>query len=378
MIQLRYDNLLKNLRRIRGPIGLDIGHNSIKMIQLAVESDKPVLLAAAQKNIVPCPNKDSAAYTEQIINTIKQMLEEDRFEGNKVVSCVSNSDLQIKSLRVDTTATEEIEKSLREEAAGRFGLNPETDEIRYMIAGSVRQGEEVKNELIVFAVNGDALRRHIEMLQKAGLEPVGIDAIPCALFRSVNHTFRRKEDKDMSCVLLDIGSRHTTVLIGKDEEILFAKQIPIAGEHINAKIASRLGITPEEAIMLRLQLRKPETDETMDTATRQAIIDSMHSVIDELAREVSLCFRYYAVTFRGKRPGKAIFAGGEAYEGTLLNALKRHLGVDIEVTEPLRGFDLSRVGFPDDKRGQLCEWTVAVGLGMKGIKALAGHGNERH
>jgi hypothetical protein len=33
-------------------------------------------------------------------------------------------------------------------------------------------------------------------------------------------------------------------------------------------------------------------------------------VAEELAKEISLCFRYYTVTFRGKRVEKAIFTGG--------------------------------------------------------------------
>jgi Tfp pilus assembly PilM family ATPase len=80
--------------------------------------------------------------------------------------------------------------------------------------------------------------------------------------------------------------------------------------------------------------------------------------------------RYYTVTFRGKRVERAIFAGGEAYENILLNVLRRQLTVEIEVAQPLRGFDLSsegaHVNFDSDRRGLLCEWAVAVGLGLKG------------
>ena len=61
----------------------------------------------------------------------------------------------------------------------------------------------------------------------------------------------------------------------------------------------------------------------------------------ELAREISLCFRYYTVTFRGRHVDRVIFAGGEAYENILLNVLRRQLAVDVEVAQPLRGFDMT-------------------------------------
>ena len=47
-------------------------------------------------------------------------------------------------------------------------------------------------------------------------------------------------------------------------------------------------------------------------------------------------------------------------------ALRRQLAVDIEIAQPLRGFDLSKVNFNDERRGGLmCEWAIAVGLSLK-------------
>jgi type IV pilus assembly protein PilM len=191
--------------------------------------------------------------------------------------------------------------------------------------------------------------------------------MPCALFRSLQRSLRRTADQEKANVFVEIGESYTVVVIGRAGEIIFAKQIGIASEQINRQIATRLGIGLDEAMHLRSKLRnEPETRE-IEPATRQVVVDSMYSVIDELAREISLCFRYYSVTFRGQRPSQVVFAGGEAYEETLINAIKRHLGVEIEITEPLRGFDISNVRFPGDKRSMLCEWAVAAGLCLKGL-----------
>ena len=94
----------------------------------------------------------------------------------------------------------------------------------------------------------------------------------------------------------------------------------------------------------------------------------MSNSIEALAHEISLCFRYYAVTFRGQRPTQAAFAGGEAYESALIDALRRHLGVEICVAEPLRGFDLTHASFDRRPNSQMCEWAIAVGLALRGIE----------
>ncbi|MHC4423484.1 MAG: cell division FtsA domain-containing protein, partial [Planctomycetota bacterium] len=208
--------------------------------------------------------------------------------------------------------------------------------------------------------------------------------IPCALFRNFERSLRRQKDRENTVVFVDVGSRFTTVVFGRGGEISFVKQIPIGGEKFNREIAAKLGVSIDEAEVLRGKLRmersgscphlqgtgpqKSASEDLLDASTRQVMVDAIGAVAEELSREVSLCFRYYTVTFRGKRVERAVFAGGEAYENILLNVLRRQLTVEIEVAQPLKGFDMISVNFDSDRRGLLCEWAVAVGLSLKGWK----------
>ena len=375
---------LKN-RSLR-PIGLDIGHSSVKMIQLAMNGGQTSVIAAGKARIDAGINGDDQARRSFIISAIKRMLDEGSFRGRNVVSCLPNDGLKITSLRLAETGTEEIEQALKKEVVQRFGLNPDKDAMDYMLAGDIQQGDEIKNELILFAADNETIKSHIEMLEEACAIPVAIDTVPCALFRSFERSLRRQEDKERTLVFVDVGSRWTVVVFGRGGEISFVKQIPIGGERFSDEIAAKLGINVSQAQMLRDKLRmerglyvsqpgpveqaSDNNAQRLDTATRQVIVDAISAVAEELAREISLCLRYYTVTFRGKRVERAFFTGGEAYENILLNVLKRHLTVEIEVAQPLRGFDLSsegaHVNLDSDRRGLLCEWAVAVGLSLKG------------
>jgi len=363
------------------------------MIQLAVNGGHISVLAAGKVRIDAGINGDGAERRSFIISAIKQMLAEGNFRGRNVVSCLPNDRLKITSLRLAEAETGEIEQALRKEVAQRFGLDPDKDAVNYMLAGNVRHGDEIKNELILFAADNEAIKDHIEILEEAQLKPVAIDTIPCALFRSFERSLRRQEDRERTVVFVDVGSRFTTVVFGCGGVISFVKQIPIGGEKFNREIAAKLGVNINEAEVLRGKLRMerstsverdhwvPSRDsmeqpnETngeltgqggLDASTRQVMVDALSCVAQELAREISLCFRYYTVTFRGSRVERAIFAGGEAYENILLNVLRRQLTVEIEVAQPLRGFDMMNINFDSDRRGLLCEWAVAVGLSLKG------------
>ncbi len=410
------------------PIGLDIGHSSIKMIQLEVKGGYRNVVAAAKTDIDPGLNGDKEARRSFVVSAVKRMLADGDFRGRNVVSCLSNDSLRISNLRLGRTDTERIEQAVKKEMQPRFGLDPDKDIVDYIVAGDVRHGDEIRSELILLAVDSETVKDHIDMLTEAGLRLVAVDAIPCALFRGFERLLQRQEDKEQTTVFVDVGGRFTTVVFGRAGEISFIKQVPIGGERFNQEVAAKLGVDISGAQTLRRTLRaerlagagswgltcdktdgdnqtQQEQDgapelalpqvraedsfgvdsenpcdflrkqeqgfdgirQRLDTSTRQAVVDAVSVVAEELAKEISLCFRYYTVTFRGKRVERTVFAGGGAYEDILLNVLRRRLTVEIEMAQPLKGFNLMNVDFDGDRRGLLYEWAVAVGLSLKGL-----------
>ena len=361
MIQSILDILFKSKSY---PIGIDIGYDFVRMIQLG-RAGEVIRVEAAEQELLD-PQIDDGMRRESIVRAIRDMLSRGRFLGRQAVSCLPGDSLKIKSLRQESTDADQIEEIIYGDVAQRFGLDPDKDEIRYLVAGNVYQGEEIKNEVIFFGMNRIHLTEHMSLLESAGLDPVAIDAMPCALFRSFQRTLRRQEDREVVSVLVNLDRHYTTVIIGKGATVALVKQIPLAENHLNQKIAEVLGIQPSEVAGLIGKLREPES-ETIDSLTCRSITEAMSQTIETLAREISLCFKYYAVTFRGQRPSEVVFAGGNLYEAALMESLGQQLNVDIEVAEPLRGFDLSRATFDRRPNSQMGQWAVAVGLALKGL-----------
>jgi type IV pilus assembly protein PilM len=409
-------------RRGLRPIGLDIGRNSIKMIQLATNGGHIGILAADKVRVEA--NGNGGKGRGFVISAIKRMLAEGNFCGRDVVSYLPNDRLKITSVRLAETETDKIKQALRMEVGERLGLDPDRDVINYLVAGNVQDGGRSKNELILFAASDETIRSHIEMLEEAQLRPVAIDTVPCALFRCFERSLRREEDREQTVVFVDVGSQFTTVVFGRGGEINFTRQIAIGGEKFNREISSKLGVSIDEVEILREKLRTESTikaemglgmsesnstwqssevavrqkeqngnghsaediqlpgyglglrrDERafealcrnpLDVSTRQVIVDAISAAVEELAREISLCLRYYTVTFRGKRVERAVLSGEEGNEKILFDVLKRQLPIEIEIAQPLGGLDMTNVNFDSDRRGLLCEWAVAVGLSLKG------------
>ena len=362
-----------------GPIALDIGSNSIKMLQFT-RSKGNIRLAAADK--VQCKfdmGDDAEKRKEFIVDSIKEMLRRGAFKGTKVVSCIPNDCIKIKSLRLDVDDSENIKDLLQKELAERFDFNSRRDEIRYITAGKVQYGSEVKNEVIFFATDRQTIKNHISIIEESGLIPQAIDPVPCAIIRSFQRTMRRRADHNIVHSFIDVGNLYTTVIIGSCNQIYFIKQIPAGGKHFNESVSTKLGIGIEEAMLLRSKIQNGNAD-SFNNTTIQAVADAMNHGIEELAREISLCYKYCAVTFRGDQPTDAILTGGEAYEKVFVNALKTYLHIEIVTAHPFEGVELGNTSFVNDANSPFCEWTVAAGLGLKKwhVNDYIGANNERN
>jgi type IV pilus assembly protein PilM len=345
------------------PIGLDIGHSSLKMVQLAISEDRPKVLAVRKMPVATGGGGDPREQEKTVVSALRRALADGQFRGRSVVSALPIDKIRITSLRLAETEMDQVDKALRREAAERFGLDPAKDAIDYLLAGSVRQGDEVKNEYILFAIDNETVDAHVRLLEEAGLTPAAIDAPPCALFRTFERTMRRQEDKERTIIFIDVGHRYTTVVFGRGGEICFVKQIGVGMAQFNDEVAAVLGLGTPEAESFRLRLQK---EDTLDAATRRLVVDALNVTSEQLAGEVSLCLRYYTVTFRGKRVERAVVAGGGAYEQVLRDVLRRHLSVEVEVAEPLRGFELDRDRIDNRGGNGFADLALAVGLSLKG------------
>jgi hypothetical protein len=99
-------------------------------------------------------------------------------------------------------------------------------------------------------------------------------------------------------------------------------------------------------------------------AISQAVNHATRGTLEELGREVSMCLRYYSVTFRGPGPARVRLLGGEANDPNLSAVLQGVLSIAVEPGNPLHSVDCSAMK-AEDRQGTMCEWAKALGLALK-------------
>jgi type IV pilus assembly protein PilM len=370
------------------PIGLDIGADSIKMLQLIHSSGRLSVRTGARWRFPDSGAQDPARRKELAVGAIREMLHTRPFRGRKVVSCLSCADLHIKNVRLPRMSPEELSRAVEWEARERFSFEVGSDELNHLSAGEVRQGAESRDEVIMLATPRQAVQDHMDLLDQTGLVPVAIDAEPLALFRAFERFLRRRADDESVSVIVELGHSLTRVVVACGRRIVFIKSLETGGRRLIDAVAGQLNLTYAEAFDLRLRnmqgRRSPSSnaegeDASSDlTSVEWTIHDAVRGEVEALAREIALCLRYCSVTFRGLRPKCVTLTGGEAYDRALVELLKANLGLPCEVGQPLKGMDTSGVDLGADRRGTTAEWAVCAGLAMRGVdlRTMAQEGED--
>jgi type IV pilus assembly protein PilM len=355
------------------PIGLDLGLDSIKMLQLEVVADKTLsVLAAAKQSLTAEVREQPELQIAASMDVVRQMLRNNNFTGRRVVAALPRYMIHTKNIRLPMMPPAELASAVEFESRNIFSFDMDRTVVRYLPTGEVRHGADSRLEVIVVAVKQKDIDGFVEQLHGTGCILESLDFEPSAIYRGVERFIRRREDENEVHVIAEIGARRTQVIIGKGRDISFFKPIEIGSRHFHEAVATKLQISNEEARSLRRRLTDAvESAPLQNDSVRQAVHDATRSTIEELAREISLCLRYYSVTFRGQRPTKVRLLGGESADPQLLAALGSVLPVPVEAGRPLASVDTSRMK-QSDRRGYMGEWAVAFGLALKSTTGYFG------
>lgn len=369
----------------RTPIGMDVGSSQLRLIQLERHGAGWSVAAAASCALPADLPEKGEARMNALAGLTKPLIASNPFKGKRVVSSLPASAVICKNLRVPRMPRDELAAAVEWEASDRLHMPLDTMELQYLDAGEVRQGEDLRHEIILLAVTTKAVTEHVKMLQSCDLLPVAIDATPGALGRCLTHGVTEVTDGPAR-VILDVGYNASKIVMVRDGRIVFYKIIDIGGRNFDQIVSQQLNLSLPDA----MDLRRNSSNEPMDSREAQdssalfgsskresvsrAVYESLRGAAGELAKEVGLCLRYYSVTFRGRRPEELVLVGGESCDPHLARILADGTGIDVRSCPMLAKIDCSKMPELAEQGRDLGAWAVAVGLAMRneGLMAMRG------
>ena len=197
------------------------------------------------------------------------------------------------------------------------------------VLGDNENGE--KNVMIV-AAKTDQVEDIAAAVRGAGFTPELVDVAPIAITNVLRYAGAAGDE---CCVLLDIGSKTTSLVIA-DGDKLYNRSIPVAGNTITKEIASALGCTAEEAEAYKREAAYvalggvvEDEDETRDRVSKVC-----RAVMTRLHAEVSRSINFYRSQQGGSVPVKLYIAGGTALLPQLDRFFAESLQLEVEYVNP--------------------------------------------
>ena len=360
------------MRHKAGPIAIDFGSHALRVMQLARRGDSFEVIGAAC-HVYPTRALGVAPQQDEVIEALRAVLREGKFIGRQTVSAIGEHELLTKNIRLPEMPEVELASAVRFEAIERITGLDDDAEIRFIPAGSVAGGDEQQQEIIVLAAPAAVVHQHLELLSAAKLESEGMDAAPCAMFRPFERYLRRSEDQDHVNVFVDVGWSGARIGITRGDRIVFIRSFEVGGASFDRLVAGRLVVDSVKAGEIRRQVAAMRSDgedseELVDPSTVDSVDAAVRPAWEKLGREIGLCLRYHAVTFRGARPDTVTCVGGESLNTHHLGHLSEVTGLRCCVGSPLRGMTFAGALPLHRDRGPMAEWTTVAGLSMKPVR----------
>ena len=351
------------------PIGVDVGSESVKILQLALTPSGPAVAAAVRARIPDGVKGDPDARVVFAGETLRDALRRGGFHGRRVVASLPRELVHYKTHRLPPMPAGELVMAARIDARDLFRFDPDSADVQCLDAGEVRPGGgEPRREVILVAAGKKYIDDFVRALHRAGGRLASLEVEPCALHRSAQRVAAAAAggatapDDGASRMLLDIGAVQTRVVIWKGDCVRLVMLVDFGGDHLRAAVSRKLGVPPAEAEQLR---RRANSAKPAD-GVRQVIHDATRHAIESLAREVQASVRYHATTFGDTAPRRIDLLGGAADDPQVRSILSAMLSIPAEPLTLFPGIDAAAIPSADCTPS-MGEWAVALGLALKGV-----------
>ena len=198
--------------------------------------------------------------------------------------------------------------------------------------GTTPEGDKAA---LIVAAKLEGVRAVTEAAQSAGLKPLIVDVSPMAVCNALRFT---NPQLDGCTVVLDIGAKTTNLVILENEKI-YNRSIPVAGNAITKEIAQAFGCSMEEAEQVKIERGyvslggvTEDEDEVADQVSK-----IIRNVLTRLHVEVSRSINFYRSQQGGSAPSRLFLTGGTVRLPQLAEFFTESLQAQVEFINPFSG-----------------------------------------
>jgi type IV pilus assembly protein PilM len=351
-------------------VGLDIGHHSIKAVQIDRAGQGWRITKREEVPTPPDSIKDGVIVgPDAIVDALRHLLKAAHIHATSAVISVAGGSVVVRNVRIPKMPEATLRRSIKYEAGRYVPTSVEDSYIEFEIVGYPEQGQM---DVLIVAAPKDIVESRIRVCSAAGLEVEIVDIEPFAAYRSLIETDPSAHFSDQTIALVDIGANTTSVSVVSGGQFSMTRSIPQGGRTFTDALRSYFKLSEEDAEAGKRQLDLRELL-AEDKPSENPPLRVLQPHIDELIREIRRSLNYYQSqqTEQGqpKPVTTVILSGGAARMPGLDEYMAKKLNLEVRTLGILDNPRFSYGGTDDPGTGM--ELSVASGLALRAYPKAA-------
>lgn len=238
--------MFESILGIKKPIfGLDIGYQTMKLVQLKGSGKNARLHGAIEVPILPGSlNKDGIKEKQKLAEAIRQAMATAKphpISARIVSSALPESLVFTKSIELPKMSLKEINKNIPYRAAEFFPIPAEETFMDWQVVGQKGGNTEV----LIVAAPKVLVNALSEVISTSALELMGLETKPASLTRALIDP----QDKN-TYLVLDIGAKTTGLTCYDQQTIKLTSTVAIGGDNLQSDFAGGAKALSQEIIHL--------------------------------------------------------------------------------------------------------------------------------
>lgn len=331
--------------------GLDIGTTAIRLVQLKQSGSKPVLVTYGDVKVpAGLTTSDAAGDRDKIAEFIKQLMRDTRVGTHNVVAGLPSASVFASVVTMPKLSHAELSKAIRYQADQYIPMPLDEVKIDWTLLGPGASDAEVEILLVAAPIN--STNKYLEILEKAGLEIVALEANATAVARALVPI------SDMAVIILDMASLTSDLTVVYKNSPRLIRSIPIGALTFVKSVAQNLSL--EEAQAEQFTYRFGLTQTKLEGQVAKAIKPGL----DQLIGEIQKSMKFFGERYQSIKLEKLIITGNGVSLPELPTYLANATGLPVEV-----GNAWINVAYPASQQERLLsvssEYAVAAGLAQR-------------
>ena len=331
-------------------IGIDVGSNAIRFVQLRKTGEKYSLTSFGSAQLPPnISQSDSKLDMQKVSQIIQQLIRSSKVSTKNVVTALPGSSVFSTVIKMPPMSQQELSQAVKYQAEQNIPLKVEDVRIDWQI---VRKNAETgESAVMVVAAPKTKVDRIMELFGMSELDVIYLETTPIATARALSNT------TDPLFMIVDIGASKTELTIVENGIVTHVRTLPSAGYALTRSIAQNLGLDAAQAEQF-----KQKFGLSQDKLEGQ-VLKSMRPILGTVIDEIQRSMKFYQDQYGGN-VGRIVLTGGSSRMPELTSYLKSLLNIEVVYGNPW-----SRVVFQPELTDKLndnaAEFACAVGLAMR-------------